>query len=142
MAGGMPYPTVGASGGVFGLLLAFGMMFPRAGHAAVSAHSDARLAAGHALRRAELFMGITGTQQGVPISPIWRDGRRLPADPVLARPAADQAGAALIAGSGRSHAETPGPGAISGDRNSFHLTAPRARSANWAVRAGATLGVG
>jgi membrane associated rhomboid family serine protease len=24
-----PYPTVGASGGVFGLLLAFGMMFPR-----------------------------------------------------------------------------------------------------------------
>jgi len=26
---GPPYPTVGASGGVFGLLLAFGMMFPR-----------------------------------------------------------------------------------------------------------------
>ena len=24
-----PYPTIGASGGVFGLLLAFGMMFPR-----------------------------------------------------------------------------------------------------------------
>jgi membrane associated rhomboid family serine protease len=29
LQGGMPYPTVGASGGVFGLLLAFGMMFPR-----------------------------------------------------------------------------------------------------------------
>jgi membrane associated rhomboid family serine protease len=27
-SGGQPYPTVGASGGVFGLLLAFGMMFP------------------------------------------------------------------------------------------------------------------
>lgn len=27
--GGIPYPTVGASGGVFGLLLAFGMFFPR-----------------------------------------------------------------------------------------------------------------
>jgi membrane associated rhomboid family serine protease len=28
-ASGEPYPTVGASGGVFGLLLAFGMLFPR-----------------------------------------------------------------------------------------------------------------
>lgn len=27
-SGGMPYPTVGASGGTFGVLLAFGMMFP------------------------------------------------------------------------------------------------------------------
>lgn len=26
--GGMPYPTVGASGGVFGLLLAYGLLFP------------------------------------------------------------------------------------------------------------------
>lgn len=26
--GGLPYPTVGASGGVFGLLLAYGMLFP------------------------------------------------------------------------------------------------------------------
>jgi hypothetical protein len=29
LAGGDPYPTVGASGGVFGLLLAYGMYFPR-----------------------------------------------------------------------------------------------------------------
>ena len=29
MAGGDPYPTVGASGGVFGLLLAYAMYFPR-----------------------------------------------------------------------------------------------------------------
>jgi membrane associated rhomboid family serine protease len=28
-ASGEPYPTVGASGGVFGVLLAFGMLFPR-----------------------------------------------------------------------------------------------------------------
>lgn len=28
-ASGAPYPTVGASGGVFGVLLAFGMLFPR-----------------------------------------------------------------------------------------------------------------
>ena len=27
-AGETPYPTVGASGGVFGLLLGYGMMFP------------------------------------------------------------------------------------------------------------------
>jgi membrane associated rhomboid family serine protease len=29
MSGGPPYPTVGASGGVFGILLAFGALFPR-----------------------------------------------------------------------------------------------------------------
>lgn len=29
MSGGPPYPTLGASGGVFGVLLAFGMYFPR-----------------------------------------------------------------------------------------------------------------
>ncbi len=28
-AGGAPYPTIGASGGVFGILLAFGVLFPR-----------------------------------------------------------------------------------------------------------------
>jgi membrane associated rhomboid family serine protease len=29
VSGGTPYPTVGASGGVFGLLLAYGMYFPQ-----------------------------------------------------------------------------------------------------------------
>ena len=29
VSGAAPYPTIGASGGVFGLLLAFGMMYPR-----------------------------------------------------------------------------------------------------------------
>ena len=28
-AGGAPFPTVGASGGIFGILLAFGVLFPR-----------------------------------------------------------------------------------------------------------------
>ncbi len=28
-AGGTPYPTIGASGGVFGMLLAFGVLYPR-----------------------------------------------------------------------------------------------------------------
>ena len=64
-AGGQLYPTVGASGGVFGILLAFGMMFPNQpiyiyflfpikakwlviGYGAI-----------------ELWAGITGTQAGV-----------------------------------------------------------------------------
>jgi rhomboid family protein len=29
LVGGRPYPTIGASGGVFGVLLAFGMLYPR-----------------------------------------------------------------------------------------------------------------
>ena len=29
LTGGSPYPTVGASGGIFGILLAFGLFFPR-----------------------------------------------------------------------------------------------------------------
>ena len=60
------YPTIGASGGVFGVLLAFGMMFP---------HSRIMLlfppipmpawlfVTGYGIL--ELFLGITGTQAGV-----------------------------------------------------------------------------
>jgi membrane associated rhomboid family serine protease len=63
---GSPYPTVGASGGVFGLLLAFGMYFPHQrilliippipmpAWVAVTAYGAL-----------ELFLGVTGTQAGV-----------------------------------------------------------------------------
>ena len=64
--GGMPYPTVGASGGVFGLLLAYGMLFP---------HQRVMLLIPPIPMKArtlvlvygaiELFLGITGTQSGV-----------------------------------------------------------------------------
>ena len=63
---GSPYPTLGASGGVYGLLLAFGMYFPQqrimllfppiAMPAWVAVTGYAVL---------ELVLGVTGTQQGV-----------------------------------------------------------------------------
>jgi membrane associated rhomboid family serine protease len=63
---GSPYPTVGASGGVFGLLLAFGMYFP---------HQRIMLVippipmpawvAVTAFGALALFLGVTGTQAGV-----------------------------------------------------------------------------
>jgi membrane associated rhomboid family serine protease len=63
---GSPYPTVGASGGVFGLLLAFGMYFP---------HQRIMLifppipmpawVAVTAFGALALFFGVTGTQAGV-----------------------------------------------------------------------------
>ncbi len=64
--GGQPYPTVGASGGVFGLLLAYGMMFP---------HRQVMLLIPPIPMKArtlvivfgaiELFMGVTGTRSGI-----------------------------------------------------------------------------
>jgi membrane associated rhomboid family serine protease len=60
------YPTLGASGGMFGLLLAFGMMFP---------HRTVMLIIPPIPLKAktlvicygalELFLGVTGTQEGV-----------------------------------------------------------------------------
>lgn len=62
---GMPIPTVGASGGVFGILLAFGMMFP---NQPIYIYFLFPIKAkwfviGYGL--IELWAGVTGTQQGV-----------------------------------------------------------------------------
>ncbi len=65
LSGGM-YPTVGASGGVFGLLLAYGMFFPHRvimlllPPVAMPARMFVFLYAAM-----ELFLGVTGTQAGV-----------------------------------------------------------------------------
>lgn len=66
LANSPPYPTVGASGGVFGLLLAFGLFFPRRivmlifPPIPMPAWLFVTLYGG-----VELFLGVTGTQQGV-----------------------------------------------------------------------------
>lgn len=64
-ANGQPYPTVGASGGVFGILLAFGMMFP---NQPIYLYFLVPIKAkwfviGYGVL--ELWAGITGTQSGV-----------------------------------------------------------------------------
>ena len=64
--GGPPYPTVGASGGVFGLLLAYGMFFP---HRMVMLifppiPMPARVFVIF-YAALELYLGVTGTQAGV-----------------------------------------------------------------------------
>ena len=64
--GGPPYPTIGASGGVFGLLLAYGMMFPN--HRVMLLippipMKASTLVIGYGVL--ELVLGITGTQAGV-----------------------------------------------------------------------------
>ena len=60
-----PEPTIGASGGVFGVMLAFGMLFPRAKILLffvlpMPAYVFVPLAA-----LVELFLGVTGSQSGV-----------------------------------------------------------------------------
>jgi membrane associated rhomboid family serine protease len=63
---GSPYPTVGASGGLFGLLLAFAMYFPqqRLMLILVPVPVPARVfVTGYAV--IELVLGVTGTQAGV-----------------------------------------------------------------------------
>ena len=61
-----PYPTVGASGGVFGLLLAFGLYFPR--RMVMLIFPPVPLPAWLFVTLyglLELFLGITGSNQGV-----------------------------------------------------------------------------
>jgi membrane associated rhomboid family serine protease len=64
--GGGVTPTVGASGGVFGVLLAFGMLFPHARVQLIFPPVPMKawvLVAGYAA--IELFSGVFGTSQGV-----------------------------------------------------------------------------
>ena len=65
-AGGAVYPTIGASGGVFGLLLAYGMMFPH--HRVMLLFPPIPMKAWTlviAYGALELLLGITGVQPGV-----------------------------------------------------------------------------
>ncbi|QYY36357.1 rhomboid family intramembrane serine protease [Ruficoccus sp. ZRK36] len=61
---GKYYPTIGASGGVFGLLLAFGMMFPRQKLIFIAFPVEARwFVLGYGV--VELVLGLTKTMAGV-----------------------------------------------------------------------------
>jgi membrane associated rhomboid family serine protease len=64
--GAAPYPTVGASGGVYGLLLAFGIYFPH--RRVILIFPPVPLPARVfviVFAALELFFGVTGTQAGV-----------------------------------------------------------------------------
>jgi membrane associated rhomboid family serine protease len=66
LASGEPYPTIGASGGVFGLLLAFGMYFPR--RIVMLLFPPVPMPAWLFVTlygALELYLGVTGTQAGV-----------------------------------------------------------------------------
>lgn len=66
MANWPPYPTIGASGGVFGLLLAFGLLFPR--RTVVLLIPPVPLPAWLFVTLyglLELVLGVSGTSQGV-----------------------------------------------------------------------------
>jgi membrane associated rhomboid family serine protease len=63
---GSPYATLGASGGVFGLLLAFGMYFPHQRIMLIIPPIPMPAWVAVTLYGAlELFLGVTGTQAGV-----------------------------------------------------------------------------
>ena len=63
---GPPYPTIGASGGVFGLLLAYGVFFPRRIVMLIfpPIPMPARVFV-IVYAAIELYLGVTGTQAGV-----------------------------------------------------------------------------
>lgn len=63
---GPPYPTIGASGGVFGLLLAYGIFFPRRIVMLIfpPIPMPARIFVVF-YAAIELYLGVTGTQAGV-----------------------------------------------------------------------------
>ena len=66
LGSGPPYPTVGASGGVFGLLLAYGMFFPR--RTVMLIFPPIPMPAWLFVivyGLIELYFGVTGTQAGV-----------------------------------------------------------------------------
>jgi membrane associated rhomboid family serine protease len=66
VAGGPPYATVGASGGVFGLLLAFGVYFPRRQLMLIFPPVPMPAWVFVLLYGViELFLGVTGTAPGV-----------------------------------------------------------------------------
>jgi membrane associated rhomboid family serine protease len=63
---GSPYPTVGASGALFGLLLAYAMMFPNRTIMPLFPPIPMKAKTFVALYGGlELFLGVTGTQSGV-----------------------------------------------------------------------------
>jgi membrane associated rhomboid family serine protease len=65
-SGNPPYPTIGASGGTFGILLAFGMLFPyrRIMLLFPPIPMEARFFV-MIYGGLELFLGVTGRQTGV-----------------------------------------------------------------------------
>ncbi len=66
LTGGPPYPTVGASGGVFGLLLAYGLIFPK--RMVMLIFPPIPMPAWLFVTLyglIELYLGVTGTQAGV-----------------------------------------------------------------------------
>ena len=66
MTGGPAYPTIGASGGVFGILLAFGLYFPRRTILLIfpPIPMPARVFV-FVYAAIELYLGVTGTAQGI-----------------------------------------------------------------------------